>query len=84
MSKVTHLVESFIDGLVVVGLYRAKVRLDELEVAIASEEGHTTGVIKTGSEHNEQIVDEQGLVVQVELESFVVELYVSHLDQLKL
>ena len=80
MSKVTHLVESFIDSLVVVGLYRAKVRLDKLEMAITSEEGHAAGVVKARSEHNEQIVDEQGLVVQVELESFVVELDVSHLD----
>ena len=45
-SYATDLVQSFIDSLVVVGLDRAKVWLDQLQVAVASEEGDATGVVK--------------------------------------
>ena len=62
-----HLVEGLIDSFIVVSLHRAKVWLDQLEVAIASEEGDTARVIETRGENNQQIIDEQGLVVEVEL-----------------
>ena len=45
-SYATDLVQSFIDSLVVVGLDRAKVWLDQLQVAVASEEGDATGVVE--------------------------------------
>ncbi len=63
----SYLVEGLIDSFVVVGLDGAKVWLDQLEVAIASEEGDTARVIEAGGENKQQVVDEQGLVVEVEL-----------------
>ena len=64
---VPYLVEGLIDSLVVVSLHRAKVRLDQLEVANASEEGDAARVIETWGENYQQVVDEEGLVVEVEL-----------------
>ena len=62
-----YLVEGLIDSLVVVGLDGAKVRLDQLEVAVASEEGNTARVIEARGENDQQIVDKQRFVVEVEL-----------------
>ena len=74
-----YLVEGLIDSLVVVSLHRAKVWLDQLEVANASEEGNAACVIEARGENNQQVVDKQGLVVEVELKGLVVELNVGDL-----
>ena len=48
-------------------------------MTVASEEGDTSRVIEARSEHNQEVINEQGLVVEVELEGLVVELDVGHL-----
>ena len=48
-------------------------------MAVASEEGNATSVVKTRSQHNQEVVDEEWLVVEVELERLVVELDVGYL-----
>ena len=74
-----HLVERFVDGLVVVLLHIAKVGLDEAEVIDAGEEADRASVVQARREHQQEVVDQEGLVVQVELQRAVVELNVGHL-----
>lgn len=74
-----NLVEGLVHGLVVVSLDGAEVRLNELEVVEAREEGHCACVVETRCEDHQEVVDEQRLVVEVELQGLVVELDVRHL-----
>ncbi len=73
------LVDSFVNSLVVVGLNSAKVGLDKLEVAKTDEETNRASVIQTWDEDVQKVVDKQWLVIEVKLESLVVELDVGDL-----
>ena len=48
-------------------------------MAVTSKEGDRARVIEARCEHNQQVIDEERLVVQVELKGPVVELNVGHL-----
>ena len=74
-----HLVQRLVHRLVVVTLYRAKVRLDQIEVPTAGEEGDGTGMVQTRREDDQEVVDEEGLMVKVELQGLVIEFNVGHL-----
>ena len=74
-----HLVEGLVDGFVVVGLHSAEVRFHKLEVTGTGEEADTTSVIQSGRQHNEEVVDQKRLVIQVERQRTVVQLNIGNL-----
>ena len=61
-------------------LYCSEVGFDKGYLVDLLEERHGTGVVHTGCEHQQQVVQEQRLVVEVELQSLVVQLNVGHLQ----
>ena len=74
-----HLVNSLVNSFIIVLLDRAQVGLDEMEVVGLPEETDSAGVVQTRSQHHEEVVNEKGFVVQVELEAPIIELYIGHL-----
>jgi hypothetical protein len=71
-------VEGLVDRLVVQILHRPEVRLDQLQVSGFGEERHRSGVVHPRRQHQQQVVQQQRLVVQVELYRLVVELDVGN------
>ena len=74
-----EVVESFVDGLVVVVLHCAQVRLDEGQLVDLGEDTDGPSVVHARGQYHQEIVEKQGLVVEVELQGLVVELDVGHL-----
>ena len=74
-----QIVERLVDRLVVVVLHRAEIGLDERQVVGLDEEVDGARMVEARREHGQQVVEQHGLVVQVELDGLVVELDVGHL-----
>ena len=74
-------VQRLIDSFVIQVLHLPQVRLDEMEVSLLGEEADCAVVVQAGGEDGEEIVQEERLVVEVELQSFVVQLHVGNLGE---
>lgn len=72
-------VQCLVDRLVVEALHRAQVRLHELQVAGFREEVDASRVVHSRRQHQEHVVQQQGLEVEIELDRLVVQLDVGHL-----
>lgn len=75
-----ELVVRLVDGLDVALLDRDEVRLDQGQVVELLEDANDAGVVHTRSEDGQEVVDQRGLVVVVELDALVVVLGVGNLD----
>ena len=72
-------VQTLVDSLVVEVLHGAQVRLHELQMVDFSEEVDGPRVIHPGRQHQQQVVEQHGLEVQVKLYRLVIQLDVGHL-----
>ena len=72
-------VQTLVDSLVVEVLHGAQVRLHELQMVDFSEEVDGPCVIHPGRQHQQQVVEQHGLEVQVKLYRLVIQLDVGHL-----
>ena len=74
-----EVVESLVDGLVVVVLHGAQVRLHQWQVVELREEVDGARVVHARRQHQQEIVEQQRLVVKVKLQCLVIQLNVGHL-----
>lgn len=61
-------------------LYLSEVRFDQRQLAELLKESYSSGMVHARNEYYQKVVEHHGLVVQIELDSLVVQLNVGNLE----